>query len=950
MASSVIPARTAGAPLPETRADDGERIDPRLARARRAQRVLTETNQALVQAEDEQALLREMCRIVVDAGSYRLAWIGYKVNDAAKSIRALAWAGFDDGARPYDEGLSWGEGPGRSAIGGVIATGERYVARNILEERNYPQRQERARQHGYRSSIMLVLKLRGEPIGALAIYAREPDAFDDDEVALLGALADNVAFGIGALRDRAAHLQAEAALRESEERFRDLTAMSSDWSWEQDENLRFVDVVSPTAAYGGISRDIHLGMTRWELPNTEPANTTWEEHRKVLEARQPFKDLLLRRIGDDGETHYVQVVGKPLFDAKGAFKGYRGVATDITERTESARRRAMVHAVTNALAESESIDQAMPRVIRAICETTGWTYGASWSWNTRDGMLVRTHFWSAREMQFDPEDRLLWEKMVYTAQGSFLSVAWQERRTVWITDVAQLPGFRRAPSCRKLGLGNGYVFPISGAGGPIAMLEFFGPGVRKPDEYLPALTASLGSQIGQFIQRKQAEEQLRHLAHNDVLTGLPNRVLFYDRLKQALAQAKRNRWTVGVMFIDIDRFKNVNDTLGHSVGDQLLQQVAERLVQAVRGDDTVGRLGGDEFALVLTGLATGAHDASLIAQKLMAAFKEPFALEGRSLYVTASIGVTLYPDDSTDQDTLIRNADTAMYRAKEIGRNSYQFYTREMNARALEMLSMEHALRGALARNEFLVYYQPIASVTGGEVTGVEALLRWQHPERGLVSPAEFLPLLEETGLVVPAGSWVLDTVCAQIARWREAGLAPVPVAVNLSARQFRAKSFEQEVRRMLDAHGVAPELIDLEITESSLMADLEEAARTLEFFKSLGVRLSIDDFGTGYSSLTYLKRFPFDALKIDRCFVHDIPRDADDMTITRAVISMAQSLGLKVIAEGVETAEQLAFLAEHGCDQVQGFYLARPMPADEMTAWLAEGRRLVLPARRRGP
>jgi diguanylate cyclase (GGDEF)-like protein/PAS domain S-box-containing protein len=449
--------------------------------------------------------------------------------------------------------------------------------------------------------------------------------------------------------------------------------------------------------------------------------------------------------------------------------------------------------------------------------------------------------------------------------------------------------------------------------------------------------------INDITERKRAEERLLHLAHYDVLTSLPNRVLFYDRLKQALAQARRNQWITGVIFMDLDRFKNVNDTLGHAEGDKLLQQVSERLKQSVRAGDTVGRLGGDEFAIVLSDLSS-AQDANLIAQKIMASFKDPIKLAGVELYVTASIGITLYPDDSTDQETLIRNADAAMYRAKEVGRNSYRFYTPEMNARALELLSMENSLRGALERDEFILYYQPKASVADGRIVGVEALLRWLHPERGLVSPGEFMPVLEDTGLIVPVGEWVLKAVCEQIRAWGRAGIKPVPVAVNLSPRQFASRDLGETVKRIIEECRVDPRLVEVEITESSLMTNLEETALILKYVGDLGVGLSIDDFGTGYSSLAYLKRFPLDALKVDRSFVKDLTTDADDATITRALISMAHNLGLKVVAEGVETEAQLAFLVEHGCDEIQGFYFSRPLIAEECGAWLREGRCLQHP------
>jgi diguanylate cyclase (GGDEF)-like protein/PAS domain S-box-containing protein len=434
---------------------------------------------------------------------------------------------------------------------------------------------------------------------------------------------------------------------------------------------------------------------------------------------------------------------------------------------------------------------------------------------------------------------------------------------------------------------------------------------------------------------RQNVERFETLAHYDVLTGLPNRVLFYDRLKQSLAHARRNQWNVGVMFIDVDRFKYVNDTLGHAVGDKLLKQVSERLTRAVRADDTVGRLGGDEFAIVLSNL-TSVQDANPVAQKLMASFNEPFRLEGSEVFVTGSIGITLFPDDSTDQDTLIKNADAAMYRAKELGRNGYQFYTPEMNARALELLSMESSLRRALERGEFLLHYQPKANVANGEIVGTEALMRWNHPERGMVPPSAFIPVMEETGLIVPAGEWVLGAVCRQIHAWKEAGIVPMPVAVNLSARQFLAKDLGPTIKRILEEHGVDPALIELEITESSLMSNTQEAIRTLEYLNGLGLSISIDDFGTGYSSLAYLKRFPLDALKIDRSFVRDITTEADDANITRAIISMAHSLQLKVIAEGVETEAQATFLADHGCDEIQGYFLTPPLPAQEYLAWLA--------------
>jgi diguanylate cyclase (GGDEF)-like protein len=448
--------------------------------------------------------------------------------------------------------------------------------------------------------------------------------------------------------------------------------------------------------------------------------------------------------------------------------------------------------------------------------------------------------------------------------------------------------------------------------------------------------AGIGADV---TQRKEAEEKLVYLAHYDGLTGLPNRTLFFDRLSHTLAQAERRGRLAAVMFLDLDRFKVVNDTLGHAVGDDLLRQVAQRLSACTRTGDTVARFSGDEFVLIVNDLH-GPEDARHIAQKVLLAFAVPFSVGGHEIFVSTSMGISMYPSDSADEQALLKDADTAMYRAKESGRNNFQFYTREMNARALYRLNLENSLRHALERNEFRLHYQPKACLHSGRVTGLEALLRWERPGHGLVSPGDFVPLLEDTGLIVPVGEWVFAEACRQLQAWRKAGREPVSIAINISARQFAARNLGETIKRVLDAHQTDPRHIELELTESLLMVNTEEAVRTLEYLKSLGLRLSIDDFGTGYSSLSYLKRFPIDALKIDRSFIDEITTDVDDATITRAVIGMAHNLGLKVVAEGVETLEQLSFLSANGCDEAQGFYFARPQPAGEVAQWLNGARR----------
>ena len=436
-------------------------------------------------------------------------------------------------------------------------------------------------------------------------------------------------------------------------------------------------------------------------------------------------------------------------------------------------------------------------------------------------------------------------------------------------------------------------------------------------------------------ERKRAEEQIKEIAYHDALTGLPNRLLFNDRLSVAVAQAHRSASRLAILFLDLDRFKVINDSLGHSLGDRLLQQVAERLQAGVRQGDTVARLGGDEFILLLPGIGR-AEDAGKVAEKILDTLKFPVRLEDRELFVTASIGVSLYPEDGFDTDSLIKNADTAMYRAKEQGRDNFQLYTHAMNETAVERLGLESSLRKALPGGQLVLHYQPLLDLTTGKVHGVEALLRWNHPERGLVLPSEFLNLAEITSLIVPMGPWTLRTACARARAWQEQGHPALTVAVNLSARQFQQPDLVTQVKRALDDTGLPPSSLDLEITETHAMQNAEATILTLRELKRLGVRISIDDFGIGYSSLSYLKRLPIDTLKIDQSFVRDITTDPDDAAIATAVIALAHTLKLQVVAEGVETQEQLDALEALGCDLAQGYFFSRPLTANAMGERLA--------------
>ncbi len=572
--------------------------------------------------------------------------------------------------------------------------------------------------------------------------------------------------------DVVARKRTEKALQESEQRFRQLVAMSSDWYWEQDEQLRFVALTGHFTDKSGIAVERILGKTRGELLGSLADNDAGREHLAAIAAREPFRNLEYRALDDHGDERWFCVSGQPIFDDGGRFTGYRGTGSDITAR-------------------------------------------------------------------------------------------------------------------------------------------------------------------------KITEQRVHHVAQHDVLTGLPNRSLLQDRLGQAVAYATRSGHPVWVMLIDLDRFKYVNDSMGHKAGDVLLMTVAARLRGSLRDTDTVARLSGDEFVVILSQHEDQPLSGDIV-QRVMDSVAQPVMLGTKEFFVTCSIGVAAYPSDGTPAESLIEHADIAMYRAKKLGRNNFQFYTPAMNEESLERVRIESALRNALERNEFVLHYQPQVDLKTGQIVGMEALIRWKHPELGMVPPMRFISVAEDTGLIVPIGAWVMRTACAQNKAWQDAGLGHLRVAVNLSARQFSATELLPGIEQVLLDTGLEPSCLELELTESLFMSDVTPAVDLLHRMKSLGVKLSIDDFGTGYSSFSYLSRFPIDVLKIDRSFVNDITHDANDAAIVASIIALAHNLRLSVIAEGVETAEQLDYLRHQGCDEMQGYYFSRPLPAQEFEQLLRQRRGLA--------
>jgi len=622
--------------------------------------------------------------------------------------------------------------------------------------------------------------------------------------------------------------------------------------------------------------------------------------------------------GRHGQRHWYRTI-VPMFGAAGGVDRYICIDIDITERKEfertivrNAQRQTLIADLGRKALSAHDLDDLFADAADAAARGLAVTCAALFE-TLPDGMLLRA---GAGRLAQSAGTHLAWPAGTPSADDGGIQP--------WLALLA-------AP----LGMASGIDTPIVCGERTFGLLGVYaGPGRRFGADDANFLHG-VANILAAAVERHEARNRLTYMAQYDALTNLPNRRRLSACLEEAIARAARPDGRVAVMFVDLDRFKNVNDMLGHGVGDRLLVQAAQRLQGCARATDVVARLGGDEFALVLPTQADDAV-AEEIAARVIAALAQPFYLEGQQLFVSASVGIATYPEHGRDAETLLKNADTAMYDAKNGGRNNYRFYVAAMHEHAARRLQMEAQLRQALERGEFLLHYQPKLDLATGTISGFEALLRWQHPQRGLVPPLDFIGILEDTGLILPVGEWVIEAVCRQIKAWQALGVAVPPVAVNLSARQLQQDGLADAVERIVARAGVDPALLEFELTESMLMADPEAAVAILARIKALGIRLSVDDFGTGYSSLAYLKRFPLDALKIDRTFVRDLPDDADDAAITMAVIRLAHSLSLKVVAEGVETAAQLAELERYGCDQIQGWYVGRPVPAQDCMVLLA--------------
>jgi diguanylate cyclase (GGDEF)-like protein/PAS domain S-box-containing protein len=724
---------------------------------------------------------------------------------------------------------------------------------------------------------------------------------------------------------------------------------------EGPQDIIYVYRLPPDAGYEYISRSITdvSGYTPDEYyadPQLAIKLVHPDDQAKFTDALEgrSSPSIELRWIRKDGSVIWVEQQHLPILDSSGRRIAIEAIARDISARKHVESELDLLQNVTVAVSESKDLETALKVVLSLVCQATGWAIGQAWIPRKEDNILTCSPAWFSREPGLEGLRLESENQSVSLAGDSRLAQVARNRVPVWLSDLTQEHSLG-LKSAVEAGFRTALMLPVFFDDTLEAVIEFYRREPAQVDNHLMRTVASAAAQLGAVVKRSRSEELVSYLAQYDPVTGLPNRALFADRLRQGMFQASRHNRLVGVAFLDIDRFKTINDSMGHDTGDALLRAIGQRLRECLRDGDTVARAGGDEFIMVLADMAH-TDDAARLAHKILTHLRRPFTVGGHEFYVSGSLGITFYPHDARDVEELLRNADVAMYRAKEMGRNTFQFYAAEMMAQAQERLNLENSLRRALERGEFALHYQPIVELEGGKIVGAEALLRWRHPERGMVPPGKFIPFAEESGLIVPIGEWVLRTACAQAREWEKAGFGKLRVSVNISPRQFQRPDVFNIIANALRDTKLAPECLELELTESMLMLNPEAAIANMKRLSGMGVQLSIDDFGTGYSSLSYLKRFPIDRLKIDRTFVSGVPKDTDDVAIVAAIIAMAHKLGMNVVAEGVETADQLSYLRNNACDVMQGYYFSPAVPNEEFTALLQVDRSLPLPPRTEAP
>ncbi|HUX26613.1 MAG TPA: EAL domain-containing protein [Burkholderiales bacterium] len=730
--------------------------------------------------------------------------------------------------------------------------------------------------------------------------------------------------------------RAEDALRESEARFRTLSAMSSDFYWESDAEHRLTARRSASKKLSMVSvfqRGAQVGERRWEIPNLSPDAAGWQAHRAVLDAHLPFRDFELSRLGADGAERHISISGDPVFDTSGAFLGYRGVGTDITERKAAERRitylnrvYAVLSGINTLIVRVHDREELFREACRIAVEAGGFRMALI-------AILDRSTMKIVPVASAGKDEALLTviKDILSSAANSpktMVARAMREKKAVVSNDSQADPQVLFGRQYIEAGVRSQAVLPLLVADEAVGVLALYAGEIEFFHEEELKLLTELTGDIAFAIDHIDKQERLEYLAYYDDLTGLANRSLFLERVAQYLRSATSDGHKLAVFLIDLERFKNINDSLGRPAGDALLRQVAEWLTRDGGDSNLVARVGADHFATVLPVVKQEGDGAQLLEKSIKGFMEHPFRLNDAVFRIAARVGVAVFPDDGTDADTLFRNAEAALKKAKASGER-YLFYRQEMTEAVAGKLTLENQLRQALDNEEFVLHYQPKVNLVSGKLTSAEALIRWNDPRTGLVPPGRFIPILEETGLIYDVGRWALKKAIADYLRWRAAGLAAVRIAVNVSPLQLRNRGFIDEIGRVIsiDAHAHAG--LELEITESLIMADIKLSIARLQAIRALGVTVAIDDFGTGFSSLSYLAKLPVDTLKIDRSFVIEMTAGPEGLALVSTIITLAHSLKLKVVAEGVETEEQSRLLRLLSCDEMQGFLFSKPVPAE---------------------
>ena len=875
----------------------------------RALKLLSDCSMVLIHAETEQEFLLAICKLAVETGGYRMAWVGFAEQDAACSVSQRAQAG-DDAGYLDSVKITWSaDSSGQGPVGTAIRTGTTIVNNDYRTNPDMAPWNAAASKCGYRSSIALPLKIRHQVIGVFSAYAADPFAFSTEEVGLLEELASNLSYGIEAIRTRAEREAAQAALKKENEKNRALLRNASDGIHILDMAGYLIEASDAFCAMLGYTREEMIGLhvSRWDAHFSEAGLAQHVQHQFQNPGRCQFESSHRRKDGSildvEVSSAALELDGKPVL-----FNSSR----DITERKLAEKN---LREKQQQLSKSETHYQDLIRNLH---------------------VAIIVHMPDTRIVFSNPRASELLGLSEDQLRGKVaIDPAWQ------FVDEQEKPMPLEA-------------YPVNLVIATRKPIEALVLGVKFPDtaritwllvNAFPECEADgnlkqIVVNFDDITPRKRAEAKIHHLAFFDALTRLPNRRLLMDCFHSALRVSARSNHHGAVLFIDMDRFKTVNDVLGHDFGDLLLIEVAHRLRSAVGEGDTVARWGGDEFVVLLAAIdepvEAASQKAAMIAAKICARLTEPYVLKGIEQHSSSSIGVAMYRGAGTMPDVVLRQADIAMYKAKDAGRNGVRFFNPEMQLAVERHAALEADLRHAVPEQQLRLHYQ-VQVDTDQRPIGAEALVRWIHPRRGMVSPVAFIPIAEESSLILDIGGWVLHTACRQLAAWQQRSqTSHLSLSVNVSAQQFRQADFVDTLAGLLREHALDGARLKLELTESVVLTDIDDVVTKMHALKALGLKLSMDDFGTGYSSLAYLKQLPLDEIKIDQSFVRDMTSDPNDAVMVKTIIDLGTNFGLRVIAEGVETESQLAFLKRHGCMAYQGYLFSRPVPVEDFEALLA--------------